>query len=79
MERESLLTMLINHLLGRRYYANIVVTAGTFHYDLCSHIFRTKEEAENHKKVLETTKAYIYVETITFRSKNENYKDYIKR
>lgn len=79
MERESLITMLINHLLGRKYFANIVVAAGTYNYDLCSHIFRTKEEAESHKKVLETTRAYNYVETISFRSKNENYKDYIKR
>lgn len=76
MEKESLLTMLTRHLFGRKYYANIVVTAGTFDYGISNYIFRTKEEAYRHKKTLETTRSFMYVETISFRSRNHDYKDY---
>lgn len=53
MEKESLLTMLARHLFGRKYYANIVVSAGSFDYGISNYIFRNKEEADRHKEALE--------------------------
>ena len=76
MEKESLLTMLTRHLLGRKYYANIVVSAGSFDYGISNYIFRTKEEADRHKQTLENNRSFDYVETISFRSRNQDYKDY---
>ena len=76
MEKESLLTMLTRHLFGRKYYANIVVSAGSFDYGISNYIFRNKEEAYRHKQALGKNRSFDYVETISFRSRNQDYKDY---
>lgn len=71
-----LLKRVVEHILGKKYFANIVVTPGTTNYDISSSIFPTKSEALAHKKRLEGTRAYIFVETISFRSHNDFYFDY---
>lgn len=58
-------------LFGRKYYANIINTKGTDKTDLCSFIFRTKEEAQKHRQTLDSTLAFRYIETVSFRSRKE--------
>jgi hypothetical protein len=56
-------------LFGRKYYANIVNTKGTIKQELCSYIFTSMQEAEQHRKGLEDTVSFRFVETISFRSR----------
>lgn len=64
----NLLTQIINHIFGCKYYANIVFTRGTTDCHICSFIFRTKEEARKHMVELQSNLSYEYIETISFRS-----------
>lgn len=64
----NLLTQIINHIFGRKYYANIIFTRGTDRCDICSFIFRSKEEARKHMVELQSNLSYEYLETISFRS-----------
>lgn len=59
---------IINFLFGKRYYANIILTRGTTDTQICSYIFKTKEEANQHKQNLQNTASFQHIETITFRS-----------
>lgn len=70
----TVLTEIIAFLLGRKYYANVIITRGVAGHELCSYIFRTKQEAEEHRQQLDTTLSFRFVETISFRSR----KEYIK-
>lgn len=58
-------------LLGKKYYANIINTRGTNRREICSFIFATRQEAEKHRQQLSTTMSYQWVETISFRSRND--------
>lgn len=58
-------------LLGRKYYANIVNRRGVVDKGLCEFIFRTKEQAEQHKNALTFNRSFEYIETISFRSRKE--------
>ena len=66
-----LIEAILAHLFGRKYYANIINTRGTFKTEICSYIFHTREEADNHRKVLETLPSFKYIETISFRSRQQ--------
>ncbi|MCM1079102.1 MAG: hypothetical protein NC344_05670 [Bacteroidales bacterium] len=66
----TVLTEIIAFLFGRKYYANIVATRGTAKQELCSYIFPTKQAADNHRQQLDTTLSFRFVETISFRSRN---------
>lgn len=65
----SVLQAIVAFIFGHKYYANIVNTRGTDRFELASFIFLTKEEAERHRKKLDTTRTFQYVETISFRSR----------
>ncbi len=67
----TVLKEIIAFLFGRKYYANIVGTKGTTEMQLCSFIFRSKEDADRHRDTLMTTLSYKYIETISFRSRKE--------
>lgn len=67
----TVLKEIIAFLLGRKYYANIVGTKGIEKKEICSYIFRTKQEAEKHRDELSTTLSFNYIETISFRSRKE--------
>lgn len=69
--KESVLQAIIAFVFGHKYYANIVNTRGTDKCELTSFIFRTKEEAEKHRKAIESTRTFDYIETVTFRSRRE--------
>ena len=65
----SVLQAIVAFIFGHKYYANIVNTIGTDRFELASFIFLTKEEAIRHRRSLDTTRSYQYVETISFRSR----------
>lgn len=61
---------IVEAVIGRKYYANIINSKGTAKYEICSFIFDSKEQALKHKEQLETTLSFSFVETISFRSRN---------
>lgn len=67
----TLLSAIIEFLLGKKYYANIVNTKGTNRCEISCHIFRSKAEADKHRQQLSLTMSYLHVETISFRSRND--------
>ncbi len=67
----TVLKEIVAFLFGRKYYANIVATKGTDKMELCSYIFPDKAEADKHRDDLQTTLSFIFIETISFRSRKE--------
>lgn len=67
----TVLKEVIAFLFGRKYYANIVATKGTDKTELCSYIFKSKEEANKHRDDLQTTLTFLFIETVSFRSRKE--------
>ncbi len=67
--RTTVLKEIIAFIFGRKYYATIIRTKGVDKTEICSFIFRTKEDAEKHKRDIQTTLSFEYVETISFRSR----------
>ena len=72
MPKETVLQRIISHVLGHKYYANIINTRGTEKIEMCSFIFRSKEAAYKHRIDIESTRSFMYIETISFRS-HRNY------
>ena len=68
--KRSLIQLVIEHIFGRKYYANIVSTVGTQRCDICSFVFPTRQEAEQHRRELDLLASFRFVETISFRSRN---------
>lgn len=67
----TIINEVLAFILGRKYYANIVGTRGTDKTELCSYIFRTRQEADRHRDSLATTLSFLYIETVSFRSRKE--------
>jgi len=67
----DLLNKILNHLFGRKYYANIINTRGTSKCEISCFIFHTKEEALEHKIKLDTTRSFMFIETVSFRSRKK--------
>lgn len=65
------LNELLAFLFGRKYYANIVGTRGTDRTEICSYIFHSRAEADHHRATLDTTRSFLWLETISFRSRRE--------
>ena len=67
---ETVLQRIIAFVLGHKYYANIVRTIGLGGtVDLTSFIHPTKADAVAHRRDIEQTASYQYVETVSFRSR----------
>lgn len=62
---------IIRRLFGHRYYANIINTKGSDKLEICSFIFPSKEEAERHRKDIGDTASFLFIETVSFRSKKK--------
>ena len=71
MKKKSLLQIIFAFIFGHKYYANIIHTKGTSIRELSCFIFSTKQQAEEHRLTLETTRSYGYVETVSFRSRED--------
>lgn len=67
----DLLNRILDHIFGHKYYANIINTRGTDKCEICSFIFHNKEEAEAHRTRLSTTASFLYIETVSFRSRKK--------
>lgn len=67
----KLLTEILAFLLGRKYYANIVLTRGTTRTELCSFIFSSRADAHTHRDSLASNLSFQYIETISFRSRHQ--------
>lgn len=67
----DLLNKILTHIFGYKYYANIINTRGTDKCEICCFIFRNKEEAEQHRTRLSTTASFLYIETVSFRSRKK--------
>lgn len=67
---ETVLQRIIAFVIGHKYYANIIRTKGLGGtVDLTSFIHPTKADALAHRRDIEQTTSYSYVETISFRSR----------
>lgn len=67
--KKSLLSMIVDFILGNKYYCNLVNVKGTSEIEMSSYIFRTKERALLHKQRIQSTRTYQHVETVSFRSR----------
>lgn len=56
-------------LLGRKYYANIIATKGVAKQEICSYIFASRPAADRHRREIEDTLSFRFVETVSFRSR----------
>lgn len=65
----TVLKEIIAFLFGRKYYANIIATKGVAKQEICSYIFATREAADNHRREIEDTLSFLFVETVSFRSR----------
>ncbi len=71
MSKETVIESIIAHVFGHRYYANVINMRGTDRYEVCSFIFASRETAYAHRRELETTRSFLYIETISFRSRKD--------
>lgn len=69
MKEKNLFEAIMATIMGHKYYANIINTKGTKKCEITSFIHPTREAAEQHKREIESTSSFLYVETITFRSR----------
>lgn len=67
----TVLTEIVAFILGRKYYANIIHTRGINKCEVSSFIFRSKQEAKAHRNDLESNLSYMFVETVSFRSRHD--------
>lgn len=67
----DLLNNILTHILGNKYYANIINTRGTSKCEISCFIFHNKEEALEHKIKLDTTRSFMFIETVSFRSRKK--------
>lgn len=66
---QSILQSIISFIFGIKYYANIVCTRGTERYEIASYIFTSRQQADEHRRRVESTRAFEHIETISFRSR----------
>lgn len=69
--QETVFQAIIAHIFGHKYYVNIVNTRGTSKCEITSFIHRSREDAERHRQEIETTRTFLFVETVSFRSHKE--------
>lgn len=65
----TVLTEIIAFIFGRKYYANIIATKGVAKQEICSYIFASRQAAQRHRREIETTLSFLFIETISFRSR----------
>lgn len=76
--KESILQRVIAVFIGHKYWCNIVNVVGTDRHEMTSYIFSQKSDADAHRKRINSTLSFEYVETISFRSRH-HYKSNIIR
>ena len=66
--KQSLLQLIQGLLFGHKYYVNIVNRKGTDICEASSFIHATRREAVKHRQQIRSTRSFMYVETVSFRS-----------
>ena len=69
-EKKSILRRIVEDLLGHKYYVNIVALTGTDRFDVAGNIWTSRKAAKEHKKSIDATASYTFIETVSFRSHN---------
>lgn len=69
--KTSVLDIIVDKILGRKYWANIVNMRGTNRVELSCYIFRTAEGAERHRQSLENNATFRVVDTVSFRTRTD--------
>ncbi len=77
-QTKTVINAIIEFVLGKKYYANIINTRGTRRCEISSIIFLTRKEADKHRMELLGTLSYLWIETISFRSRKD-YNSIVKR
>lgn len=72
---QTLIEKILAHIFGHKYYVNIIRTRGVQKFEATSFIHLTKEQALAHKRDIENTRSFAFIETVTFRSR----KDYVNK
>jgi len=67
----NIIQAIIAMILGQKYWANIINTRGTDRCELSCFIFTTKEDADRHKKDVDNTASFMWIETVSFRSRKQ--------
>lgn len=78
-QTKTVLSAIVEFILGKKYYANIINSAGTGKCEISSFIFDNRQDADKHRQEINATRSYQWVETISFRSRNEFESASIKR
>lgn len=71
MRKISVIQKLTEMLLGRKYYGVVVGQRGAGLYFLNGTFYRTREEAAAYRRSLDANASYMYIETVSFRSRND--------
>lgn len=71
MKQRNLLEVIVAFVLGEKYYCNIYNRRGTMMCEISSYIFPSRAAADEHRKEMEGTVTFQFVETISFRSRNK--------
>ena len=66
---KTVLQAIIAFVFGQKYYVNIFNRKGTPMVEVSSFIFASKAEAQEHRKEMENSASFAYMETISFRSR----------
>lgn len=67
----NIIQSIIALILGQKYWANIINTRGTERCELSCFIFTTREDADKHRRDLESNATFLYIETVSFRSRKQ--------
>lgn len=68
-QTKTVLSAIVEFLLGKKYYANIINSVGTGNCEISSFIFDNRQDAEKHRQEINSTRSYQWVETISFRTR----------
>jgi len=67
--KETVFEAIVAFFLGHKYYVNIINTRGTGICETTNRIHHSKEEAEEHKRQIDSTESFLFIETVSFRSR----------
>ena len=74
----TVLKEVLAFVFGRKYYANIVATKGTTKQEICSYVFCTRAAANRHHQEIDASMSFLFIETISFRSRIIDFASTIK-
>ncbi len=67
----TVLKSIIDFLFGHKYYVNIINLRGTNNLEMTSFIHYSREDAERHRDDINATSSFLWIETVSFRSRKD--------